>query len=386
MSTATITAKRDQGDEVLVFAALREGINRIDQRLLELLSERAKVAAEIGLAKRVTDRPIHDPGREQAHTAAMCELGAKLGVPAQVVRDLFNVLARHSFARQVPGLKAAPANIETPPDSDSFRLARIEPGRDATVVSVGEARIGAGLFEVIAGPCAVESEAQVHAAADCARAAGARIMRGGAFKPRTSPYEFQGHGITGLRWLAEAAHTRGMAVVTEVLDPADAAAVAEHAELLQIGARNMQNVPLIRACAATGRAILLKRGASATIREWLCAAEYALLAGNGQVILCERGLRTFERETRNTLDLSSVAALRRLTHLPVIVDPSHAAGRNELIPPLCRAAHAVGADGVIVEMHPCREQALCDKRQALSPGELISITNELQLQRTQAKV
>jgi 3-deoxy-7-phosphoheptulonate synthase len=166
--------------------------------------------------------------------------------------------------------------------------------------------------------------------------------------------------------------------VTEVLDPAHAKAVAEHAEMLQIGARNMQNVPLLRACAKTGRAILLKRGPSATIREWLSSAEYILLEGNSQVALCERGLRTFERETRNTLDLSSVAALRRLTHLPVIVDPSHAAGKHELILPLCRAAHAVGADGVIVEMHPCREEALCDKRQALSPRQLEHITNELQ--------
>ncbi|MCB9895554.1 MAG: 3-deoxy-7-phosphoheptulonate synthase [Planctomycetes bacterium] len=388
MTTGTITPEgaasavqtARAGDDFLVFGALRASINRIDERLLHLLAERAKVATDIGLAKRMTDRPIHDAAREAEHADRLCTVGEALGLAPQVVRDLYQVLARQGFSNQLEAPVAASVTT-TPPDSESFRLARIEPGRSPTVVQVGEAQIGAGLFEVIGGPCAVESEQQIHNAADHARAAGVRILRGGAFKPRTSPYDFQGHGMQGLRWLAEAAHSRGMAVVTEVLNPADAEQVAEHAELLQIGARNMQNAPLLRACARTGRAILLKRGPAATIREWLCAAEYILLEGNGQVILCERGLRTFERETRNTLDLSSVAALRHLTHLPVIVDPSHAAGRDELIRPLCRAAHAVGADGIIVEMHPCREEARCDKRQALSPGQLRSITSDVQLVR-----
>lgn len=380
MTTSTIEASRT-GDDFLVLGVLRASINRIDARLLELLAERAQVARDIGLAKRMTDRPVHDGSREADHTRDMIELGERIGVPAQVIRDLFNVLARHSFGEQLQ-TRVEPTTRAIPKDSDNFRLARWEPGRAPTVVQVGEAQIGGGLFEVIGGPCAVESETQIHAAADQARACGLRIMRGGAFKPRTSPYDFQGHGLTGLRWLAEAAHSRGMAVVTEVLDPADAGAVAEYADMLQVGARNMQNVPLLRACARTGKAILLKRGPSATIREWLCAAEYILLEGNPNVVLCERGLRTFERETRNTLDLSSVAALHELTHLPVIVDPSHAAGRHEIILPLCRGAHAVGADGVIVEMHPCREEALCDERQALSPGQLRSITTELQLVRT----
>lgn len=378
MTTSTITPGAKQaGDDTLVFSALRASINRIDERLLQLLAERAKVATDIGLAKRVTDRPIHDDAREAEHTGQLCRLGEALGLPPRVVRDFYQVLARHGFAAQLE-VRAANTSRATPPDSDGFRLARIEHGRALTVVQIGEARIGAGLFEVIAGPCAVESEAQINLAADHARAAGVRILRGGAFKPRTSPYEFQGHGLQGLRWLAQAAHSRGMAVVTEVLDPADAQAVAEHAELLQIGARNMQNVPLLRACARTGRPVLLKRGPSASIREWLCAAEYILLEGNPNVVLCERGIRTFERETRNTLDLSSVAALRELSHLPVIVDPSHAAGRDELIPALCRASHAVGAHGVIVEMHPCKEEALCDRRQALRPAALRSMTDELQ--------
>ncbi|MBZ0135355.1 MAG: 3-deoxy-7-phosphoheptulonate synthase [Planctomycetes bacterium] len=377
MTTSTIEAPRT-GDELMVLGVLRASINRIDARLLSLLAERAKIARDIGLAKRMTDRPVHDAGREQDHTKALCEAGERLGVPSQVIRDLFHVLARHSFSEQLQArVEATPRAI--PNDSDGFRLVRMEPGRAQTVVQVGGAEIGGGLFEVIGGPCAVESEAQIHAAADHARACGVRIMRGGAFKPRTSPYDFQGHGLTGLHWLAEAAHSRGMAVVTEVLDPADAARVAEQADMLQVGARNMQNVPLLRACARTGKPVLLKRGPSASIREWLCAAEYILLAGNPNVVLCERGLRTFERETRNTLDLSSVAVLRELTHLPVIVDPSHAAGRHEIIAPLCRAAHAVGADGVIIEMHPCRDEAMCDRRQALSPGQLRSITSALQL-------
>jgi 3-deoxy-7-phosphoheptulonate synthase len=381
MTTSTVTAKapaRPQGDDFLVLGALRASINRIDERLLGLLAERAKVARDIGLAKRVSGRPVHDGSREAEHTREMCQLGERIGLPAQVIRDLFNVLARHSFNEQLQ-TRVEPATRAIPGDSDGFRLARYEPGRAPTVVQVGETQIGAGLFEVIAGPCAVESEAQIQAAADHARACGVRIMRGGAFKPRTSPYDFQGHGLAGLRWLAEVAHSRGMAVVTEVLDPADASAVAVHADMLQVGARNMQNVPLLRACARTGRPVLLKRGPSATVREWLCAAEYILLEGNPDVVLCERGLRTFERETRNTLDLSSVAVLRELTHLPVIVDPSHAAGRHEIIAPLCRAAHAVGADGVIVEMHPCRKEAQCDRRQALSPAQLRRITDEVQL-------
>ncbi|MBK8207247.1 MAG: bifunctional 3-deoxy-7-phosphoheptulonate synthase/chorismate mutase [Planctomycetes bacterium] len=378
MTTGTIEAPRS--DEALVLGALRANINHIDNQMIELLAQRSRVAGDIGLAKRVTGRAIHDPLRESAHALDLEQAASRLGLPARLGRELALLLARHGCAAQLEQPKA-PRARGIAPDSESFRLARWEPGRH-TVVSVGEARIGAGLHEVIAGPCAVESERQVQEAADHARACGVRILRGGAFKPRTSPYDFQGTGMPGVRWLADAAHSRGMACVTEVLDPADAGAVAEHADLLQIGARNMQNVPLLRACAATGRPILLKRGAAATMRELLCAAEYILVAGNPGVILCERGLRTFERETRNTLDLSSVPALRELTHLPVIVDPSHAAGRDELILALCRAAHGVGADGVIVEMHPRKCEAKCDQRQALTPRQLDEICNEVHLVQT----
>ncbi|MCL4731905.1 MAG: N-acetylneuraminate synthase family protein, partial [Planctomycetes bacterium] len=199
----------------------------------------------------------------------MSLLARELGLDAHLARDLGRLLLRGSFASQLEA-PPEPPPAPVPPDSDAFRLARCEPGRPRTVVHAGSARIGGGLFEVIAGPCAVETRDQIELAADHARACGVRVMRGGAFKPRTSPYEFQGLGREGLKLLARAAHARDMAVVTEVTDPADANAVAEHADMLQIGARNMQNVPLLRACARTGRPILLKRGASATIREWLC--------------------------------------------------------------------------------------------------------------------
>ncbi len=375
MTTGTIEAPRP--DEALVLGALRANINHIDSQLVTLLAQRAKVAGDIGLAKRLAGKPIHDSQRESTHALELEQTASRMGLPARLGRELALLLARHGCAAQLDQPKAQSArNIAR--DTESFRLARWEPGRH-TVVTIGEAQIGAGLHEVIAGPCAVESEGQIHDAADHARACGVRILRGGAFKPRTSPYDFQGTGMPGVRWLADAAHSRGMACVTEVLDPADAAQIAAHADLLQIGARNMQNVPLLRACADTGRPILLKRGAAATMRELLCAAEYILLAGNPDVILCERGLRTFERETRNTLDLSSVPALRQLTHLPVIVDPSHAAGRDELILSLCRAAHAVGADGAIVEMHPRKCEAKCDQRQALTPGQLAEVCNEVHL-------
>jgi len=378
MTTQTLTPPtRHAGDDFLVFGTLRAAIDDIDSQLLALLARRNQVARDIGLAKRIAGKPVFDAAREQQQSAALAAAAHKLGLGEGLARELVRLMLRGSFASQLEA-EPEPAPTQAPAESDAFRLARCEPGRPRTVVTVGEARIGGGLFEVISGPCAVESKSQIELAADHARACGVRIMRGGAFKPRTSPYEFQGLGIEGLRLLADAAHARGMAIVTEVLDPADAATVAPQADMLQIGARNMQNVPLLRACARTGRPIMLKRGASATIREWLCAAEYVLLEGNAGVVLCERGIRTFERETRNTLDLSSVVALRGMTHLPVIVDPSHSAGRHEWIAPLCKAAHACGSDGVIIEMHPCRDEARCDKRQALSPGQLRAITDDLQ--------
>jgi len=243
-----------------------------------------------------------------------------------------------------------------------------------TVVDVGEGpgavRFGEVPVPIIAGPCAVESWEQLAAAASAARTAGARLLRGGAFKPRTSPYAFQGLGEEGLRLLARARAATGLPVVTEVMTAGAVAMVAEYADALPIGARNMQNTDLLRACGRAGRPVLLKRGPAATVEELLLAAEYVLEAGNPRVILCERGIRTFEPATRNTLDLSAVALLRELTHLPVIADPSHGTGRRDLVVPMALAAIAAGADGLLVEVHPDPDQALSDGPQSLTPAQL----------------
>jgi len=230
------------------------------------------------------------------------------------------------------------------------------------------AQIGGGTFGVIAGPCAVESHEQVKVTARAVAAAGATFLRGGAFKPRTSPYSFQGLKEEGLAILAEAREETGLRVVTEVMDSRDVELVARYADVLQIGARNMQNFSLLEACGSQPKPVLLKRGLSATVQEWLMAAEYILKQGNFQVILCERGIRTFETQTRNTLDLGVIPAVKRLTHLPVIIDPSHGTGDRKSVPALARAAAALGADGLMVEVHPDPDKALSDGPQSLTPA------------------
>ena len=255
-----------------------------------------------------------------------------------------------------------------------YRLASpaLAPAGGRTVVRIGDgARAVAGGSEllVIAGPCAVEGRQMLRETALAVRRAGAGALRGGAFKPRTSPYSFRGLEREGLHLLAECRRDIGLPVVTEVLDPREVEAVAEHADVLQIGARNMQNYPLLCEVGRVRRPVLLKRGMSATITELLLAAEYVLAAGNPDVILCERGIRTFETATRNTLDVAAIPVLRRETHLPVIVDPSHAAGRADLVTPLACAAVAAGADGLIVEVHPRPEDAWSDGEQSLTPAQ-----------------
>ncbi len=234
---------------------------------------------------------------------------------------------------------------------------------------------------VIAGPCAVESREQLLSTAVAVKAAGAQVLRGGAFKPRTSPYQFQGLGIEGLHFLKEARELTGLPVITEVMEPNMVETVAEFADILQIGSRNMQNFPLLYAAGRNSyhRPIMLKRGLSATIDEWLLAAEYIVVAGNPNVILCERGIRSFDTQTRNLLDLTCVPLLHELTHLPVIVDPSHGTGRSELVPTMSRAGIAAGADGLILEVHPDPNSALCDGRQSITPGQLQSIIYETQI-------
>ena len=269
--------------------------------------------------------------------------------------------------RQFTALRAVERVV---PVSAPYPLASraLVPG--GTVVTVGDVRIGAGEPVIIAGPCSVESAEQIAEAACAARDAGARLLRGGAFKPRTSPYAFQGLGLPGVELLARAGAAAGLPVVTEVMEPGLVPAVAELADVVQVGSRNMQNFPLLRAVGRSGRPVLLKRGFAATIEEWLLAAEYILAEGNPDVILCERGVRGFDPATRNLLDLACVPLLRTLTHLPVIVDPSHATGRRDLVAPMGAAAIAAGADGLIVEMHPRPDEALSDREQTIDPGTL----------------
>ena len=246
-----------------------------------------------------------------------------------------------------------------------------------TVVWVGDVPIGGSSVVVMAGPCSVESREQVIETALSVRADGASILRGGAYKPRTSPYDFQGLGVEGLKLLREAGDAAGMPIVTEVMSEEDAGIIADYADLLQVGARNMQNFALLKKLAKTKRPILLKRGASATVKEWLAAAEYLLHGGNENVILCERGIKGFDSSLRNTLDLAAVALVKEMTHLPVIVDPSHATGKRSLIAPTARAALAVGADGVIIEVHPDPDNAWSDGAQSLTLGGFAELMGSL---------
>jgi len=247
-----------------------------------------------------------------------------------------------------------------------YKLVSREHHRERSVITVGGVPIGPSTVTLIAGPCSVETPEQTLAAARMARDAGASLLRGGAFKPRTSPYAFQGLGEAGLKILAEVRAEVGLPVVTEVVDPASVDLVCAHADMLQVGTRNMQNFALLQAVGSAGKPVMLKRGMNSTIEEWLMAAEYIAQRGNLDIVLCERGIRTFETATRNTLDISAVPVAQRLSHLPVIVDPSHSGGRRDLVLPLTRAAIAVGADGVIVDVHPEPAKALCDGDQALA--------------------
>ena len=247
-----------------------------------------------------------------------------------------------------------------------------------TIIRLGDITIGGDNAAcIIAGPCAVESRSQMLETARLIKRGGAQILRGGAFKPRTSPYDFQGLEEKGLEYMAEAREATGLKIITEVTTPETVPLVAQYADILQIGARNMQNFALLKAAGRNNRPVLLKRGLCATIEEWLSAAEYILAEGNRQVIFCERGIRTFENYTRNTLDLSAVTALKTLSHLPVIVDPSHGTGRREMVAPLSLAALAGGADGLMLEVHPNPAEALCDGPQSLPPAQYLSLMHEL---------
>ncbi|MFQ6101168.1 MAG: 3-deoxy-7-phosphoheptulonate synthase [Anaerolineae bacterium] len=258
-----------------------------------------------------------------------------------------------------------------------FKLASRDFHPQDTIVPINGVTVGGRQLVVMAGPCAVESHDQLLEAARAVRSAGAHVLRGGAFKPRTSPYSFQGLGAKGLRLLAEAREETGLPVVTEVMEPQQVPLVTTYADILQVGARNMQNFALLHAVGEAQRPVLLKRGMMSTIEELLMAAEYVLSHGNERVILCERGIRTFEKYTRNTLDISAVPLLKQLSHLPVIVDPSHGTGRRELIEPVSRAAVAAGADGLLIEVHPHPEEALSDGAQSLRPEHFAALMRAL---------
>lgn len=258
-----------------------------------------------------------------------------------------------------------------------FKLVSREFRNESTIVRVGEVAFGGPEVPIIAGPCSVESREQIMETAAAVKNAGARLLRGGAFKPRTSPYSFQGLEEEGLKLLAEAREVYGLPIVTEVMGTDTVDLVAHYADVLQIGARNMQNFNLLRAVGRTGKPVLLKRGMSATVEEWLMAAEYILSEGNFNVILCERGIRTFETATRFTLDLNAVPVVKELSHLPVIVDPSHGTGKWSLVTPMARAAIAAGADGLIVEVHPRPEEALSDGSQSLTPKHFAQLVDSV---------
>jgi 3-deoxy-7-phosphoheptulonate synthase len=261
--------------------------------------------------------------------------------------------------------------------SKPYKLITLDLRPEKTIVRVGDAAIGGDELAIIAGPCAVESRTQAFAIAESVRRSGARFFRGGAFKPRTSPYAFQGLGEEGLKILAEIRDTYGLKIVSEALDEAGVDLVERYGDVIQIGARSMQNFTLLRRVGKSSLPVLLKRGLSATLDEWLLAAEYIMAEGNYQIVLCERGIRTFSQHTRNTMDLAAIPAVRRISHLPVIVDPSHGTGKNFMVTPLARAGVAVGADGLIVEVHDQPEHALSDGAQALTPEQYEQLVSEV---------
>jgi 3-deoxy-7-phosphoheptulonate synthase len=283
----------------------------------------------------------------------------------------------NSGAVDRPVFESLPGVLEVIPVTHGYKLVSREVKPEDTVIQVGDVAIGGESFVIAAGPCAVESREQVLTVARAVKKAGAKLLRGGAFKPRTSPYSFQGLGKKGLEILAEARDETGLPVVTEVLDPEGVDLVEEYADILQIGARNMQNFSLLRRCGKATKPVLLKRGIAATLEEFLMSAEYILSEGNYQVILCERGVRTFSDFSRNTLDLAVVPAVKALSHLPILVDPSHGTGRRDKVAPMSRGAAAVGADGLLLEVHHDPDAALSDGPQSLTPEMFASLMGEL---------
>jgi 3-deoxy-7-phosphoheptulonate synthase len=304
------------------------------------------------------------------------ELGFKAHPMPGAMRTAIGITGNQG-AVDVTRFENLPGVAEAIRVSKPYKLITLDLRPEKTIVRVGDATIGGEELAIIAGPCAIESRAQAFAVAESVRRSGARFFRGGAYKPRTSPYAFQGLGEEGLKILAEVRETYGLKIVTEALDEAGLDLVERYGDMIQIGARNMQNFSLLRRAGRSSLPILLKRGLSATLDEWLLAAEYVMAEGNYNVVLCERGIRTFAQHTRNTMDLAAIPAVRRISHLPVIIDPSHGTGKNYMVTPMARAGVAVGADGLIIEVHDQPERALSDGAQALTLSQYAQLVDEV---------
>jgi len=322
------------------------------------------------LKRQATERQI-------AHVIKRIEsLGLKTHISRGVERTIVGVIGDVEVLRSQP-LEAIPGVEKVVPVLAPYKLASREFNPIDTIVKVGNLEAGGKRIIIMAGPCAVESRSRLLEIAKAVKDSGARVLRGGAFKPRTSPYSFQGLGEEGLKYLAEAREATGLLVVTEVMDTQDVGVVAEYADIMQIGARNMQNFNLLKEVGKCKKPVLLKRGMSATIKELLMSAEYIMSRGNYNIILCERGIRTFEDATRNTIDISAVPLIEELSHLPIIVDPSHGTGKRSLVKPVSKAAIAAGADGLLIEVHTHPEEALSDGAQSLLPEDFRELMDEV---------
>jgi len=309
--------------------------------------------------------------------ARLIELGMDVHRSSGATRTVLGVVGAHKID---PGLIGILDGVhEVLRISEPYKLASRTFKPEDTVVSVGDVRIGGDEVIVMAGPCSAETPAQVEAAAAAVRRAGAKILRGGAFKPRSSPYSFQGLGEPGLVMLRDAADHHDLKLISEVMDISQIELVGKYADIFQVGARNMQNFTLLRELGRVRKPVLLKRGISATIEEWLLSAEYILAGGNGDVILCERGIRTFETATRNTFDVSAIPVVKKLSHLPIVADPSHGAGRRDMVAPMARAAVAAGVDGLIIEVHHDPDRALSDGAQSMFPAQFDRVMAELRI-------
>ena len=314
----------------------------------------------------------------QSVIAQLTEMGFDVHRSSGVLRTVLGAVGGRRDCD--PGLVEVMSGVhEVLRITEPYKLASRTFKPDGTIVTVGDVRIGGDEVIVMAGPCAAESEPQVRAAAAAVRRAGAKIFRGGAFKPRSSPYSFQGLGEEGLRLLRDACQAENMKLVTEVMDVSQIEVVDAYCDIFQLGARNMQNFTLLRELGHTRKPVLLKRGISATIEEWLLSAEYILSGGNTDVILCERGIRTFETATRNTFDISAIPVVKKLSHLPIVADPSHGAGRRDMVTPMARAAVAAGADGLIIEVHCDPDRALSDGAQSMFPSQFDRLMAELRI-------